>query len=249
MEEDKVLAKITRLLERGCTMLASHHDCGAPLFRCQGDIVCPVCSFEDESISAMREPASEAVSGEEERRSDLSRAQLLQMHETPSRRGIKKDRSDRSAERVEPDRSPERGQSDRSADMVESDRSPERGQPDRSADMVESDRSPERDQPDRSADMVESDRSPERDQPDRSADMVESDRSPERGQPDRSREGYQSIQDEVQFHSVENDLRSALLFRLHELTASLRAEQDLDKLKRLLDCLEALLRVLKSLPE
>ena len=177
MEEDEVLAKITKLLERGCTMLASHHDCGAPLFRCQGDIVCPVCSFEDESVSAMRGPASEAVSGEEERRSDLSRAQLLQMHETPSRRGIKKDRSDRSAER---------------------------GQPDRSAD---------------------------------------------RSQSDRSREGYPSILDEVQFHSVENELRSALLFRLHELTASLRGEQDLDKLKRLLDCLEALLRVLKSLPE
>ena len=177
MEEDEVLAKITKLLERGCTMLASHHDCGAPLFRCQGDIVCPVCSFEDESVSAMRRPASEAVSGEEERRQDLSRAQLMQIHETPSRRGIKKDRSDRSAEKVEPDQSAEIGQSD------------------------------------------------------------------------RSREGYPSIQDEVQFHSVENDLRSALLFRLHELTASLRAEQDLDKLKRLLDCLEALLRVLKSLPE
>ena len=177
MEEDEVLAKITKLLERGCTMLASHHDCGAPLFRCQGDIVCPVCSFEDESVSAMRGPASEAVSGEEERRQDLSRAQLMQIHETPSRRGIKKDRSDRSAEKVEPDQSAEIGQSD------------------------------------------------------------------------RSREGYPSIQDEVQFHSVENDLRSALLFRLHELTASLRAEQDLDKLKRLLDCLEALLRVLKSLPE
>jgi len=158
-------------------MLASHHDCGAPLFRCQGDIVCPVCSFEDESVSAMRRPASEAVSGEEERRQDLSRAQLMQIHETPSRRGIKKDRSDRSAEKVEPDQSAEIGQSD------------------------------------------------------------------------RSREGYPSIQDEVQFHSVENDLRSALLFRLHELTASLRAEQDLDKLKRLLDCLEALLRVLKSLSE
>ena len=177
MQEDEVLAKITKLLERGCTMLASHHDCGAPLFRCQGDIVCPVCSFEDESVSAMRRPASEAVSGEEERRQDLSRAQLMQIHETPSRRGIKKDRSDRSAEKVEPDQSAEIGQSD------------------------------------------------------------------------RSREGYPSIQDEVQFHSVENDLRSALLFRLHELTASLRAEQDLDKLKRLLDCVEALLRVLKSLPE
>ena len=177
MQEDEVLAKITKLLERGCTMLASHHDCGAPLFRCQGDIVCPVCSFEDESVSAMRRPASEAVSGEEERRQDLSRAQLMQIHETPSRRGIKKDRSDRSAEKVEPDQSAEIGQSD------------------------------------------------------------------------RSREGYPSIQDEVQFHSVENDLRSALLFRLHELTASLIAEQDLDKLKRLLDCLEALLRVLKSLSE
>ena len=195
MEEDEVLAKITKLLERGCTMLASHHDCGAPLFRCQGDIVCPVCSFEDESVSAMRRPASEAVSGEEERRQDLSRAQLMQIHETPSRRGIKKDRSDRSAEKVEPDQSAERGQ------------------------------------------------------PDRSSERVEPDQSAEIGQSDRSREGYTSIQDEVQFHSVENDLRSALLFRLHELTASLRAEQDLDKLKRLLDCLEALLRVLKSLSE
>ena len=195
MEEDEVLAKITKLLERGCTMLASHHDCGAPLFRCQGDIVCPVCSFEDESVSAMRGPASETVSGEEARRSDLSRAQLLQMHGTPSRRGIKKDRSDRSAERGEPDQSAERGQ------------------------------------------------------PDRSADRSQSDRSADRSQSDRSRERYPSILDEVQFHSVENDLRSALLFRLHELTASLRAEQDLDKLKRLLDCLEALLRVLKSLPE
>ena len=195
MQEDEVLAKITKLLERGCTMLASHHDCGAPLFRCQGDIVCPVCSFEDESVSAIRRPASEAVSGEEERSPDLSRAQLMQMHEMPSRWGIKKDRSDRSLERVEPDRSAERCQ------------------------------------------------------PDRSAERVEPGQSAEIGQSDRSREGYPSIQDEVQFHSVENDLRFALLFRLHELTASLRAEQDLDKLKRLLDCLEALLRVLKSLPE
>jgi len=25
-------------------MLATHHSCGAPLFRCKGKIVCPVCS-------------------------------------------------------------------------------------------------------------------------------------------------------------------------------------------------------------
>jgi len=47
MDEDEVLSKITKLLERGCTMLASHHDCGAPLFRCEGVVVCPVCSFAD----------------------------------------------------------------------------------------------------------------------------------------------------------------------------------------------------------
>jgi UPF0148 protein len=51
MDEDEVLSKITRLLERGCTMLAEHHDCGAPLFRCQGEVVCPVCSFVDEPDS------------------------------------------------------------------------------------------------------------------------------------------------------------------------------------------------------
>ena len=168
MQEDEVLAKITKLLERGCTMLASHHDCGAPLFRCQGDIVCPVCTFEDQSGSAKRGPVSEAVPSREKRRPDHSRAQLQQMHEMPLRRGIKKDGSDRSEEG---------------------------------------------------------------------------------GQPDRSRKGYPSIQDDVQFDSVKNDLRSALLLRLHELAASIRAEQDLDKLKQLLDCLEALLRVLKSLPE
>ncbi len=204
MQEDEVLAKITKLLERGCTMLASHHDCGAPLFRCQGDIVCPVCSFEDQSGSAKRGPVSEAVPSREKRRPDPSRAQLQQMHEMPLRRGIKKDGSDRSEERTQPYGSEEISQPDRSE---------------------------------------------ERAQPDGSEKRAQLDRSEEGGQPDRSREGYPSIQDDVQFDSVKNDLRSALLLRLHELTASIRAEQDLDKLKRLLDCLEALLRVLKSLPE
>jgi UPF0148 protein len=44
MNEEEKLKRITELLEKGCTMLASHHDCGAPLFRCKGEIVCPVCS-------------------------------------------------------------------------------------------------------------------------------------------------------------------------------------------------------------
>jgi UPF0148 protein len=44
LEEEEVLRMITKFLEQGCTMLATHHSCGAPLFRCKGRIVCPVCS-------------------------------------------------------------------------------------------------------------------------------------------------------------------------------------------------------------
>lgn len=45
-DENFKIQKITRLLERGGTMLASHHDCGAPMFRYQGKIMCPVCEGE-----------------------------------------------------------------------------------------------------------------------------------------------------------------------------------------------------------
>lgn len=44
--EDKV-QMITKLLEKGGTMLATHHDCGAPMFRYQGKVVCPVCDFQE----------------------------------------------------------------------------------------------------------------------------------------------------------------------------------------------------------
>ncbi len=37
-------------MEQGCTMLAQHHSCGSPLFRCKGNILCPVCSFETEKL-------------------------------------------------------------------------------------------------------------------------------------------------------------------------------------------------------
>jgi len=74
MDEDEVLSKITRLLEQGCTMLATHHDCGAPLFRCQGEVVCPVCSFPDKPNSSAKVQPS-GLSGEKlDERSDLDRA-------------------------------------------------------------------------------------------------------------------------------------------------------------------------------
>ena len=76
MDEDEVLSKITKLLEQGCTMLATHHDCGAPLFRCQGEVVCPVCSFAGEPNSPTKVQSS-GLSGEKlEERSNIGRAYL-----------------------------------------------------------------------------------------------------------------------------------------------------------------------------
>jgi UPF0148 protein len=41
--EEKDLQKVTKMLEHGGTMLAKHCDCGAPLFKYQGKVVCAVC--------------------------------------------------------------------------------------------------------------------------------------------------------------------------------------------------------------
>jgi UPF0148 protein len=56
LKEEEILEKMTRLLEQGCTMLATHHSCGAPLFRCKGKFVCPVCSFEGQAKPEISEP-------------------------------------------------------------------------------------------------------------------------------------------------------------------------------------------------
>ncbi len=62
MDEEEMLKRITRMLERGCTMLASHHDCGAPLFRCKGEIVCPVCTSDaDRTAEAGVETVSQGL--------------------------------------------------------------------------------------------------------------------------------------------------------------------------------------------
>ncbi len=47
-DSDEKIKKITMLLEKGGTMLATHHECGAPMFRFQGKIVCPVCDMQEE---------------------------------------------------------------------------------------------------------------------------------------------------------------------------------------------------------
>ena len=89
MNEDEILLRITKFLEQGCTMLATHHDCGAPLFRCHGEVVCPVCSVGTEQgstkeISRLRTAASqqpgalETPSGDIAPQDDLVQEDLVQ---------------------------------------------------------------------------------------------------------------------------------------------------------------------------
>ena len=154
MDEDEILSKITRLLERGCTMLASHHDCGAPLFRCQGEIVCPVCSFSQ--------------NGEEEELSPV---------------GI--ERSDLSVS-MEEKAAPERERHAAAEGERSSSLKPERAAAFASEGM------------------------------------------------DREAE-------------AKARLRASLIARLDELSGAIRSERDLDRLKKLLDCAEGLLSVLRFL--
>jgi UPF0148 protein len=73
MDEEEMLKRMTRFLEQGCTMLASHHDCGAPLFRCKGEIICPVCSPKEDKASAVSaKPISDTPLIQEEKREPVS---------------------------------------------------------------------------------------------------------------------------------------------------------------------------------
>lgn len=59
--EDKDLEKVTKMLERGGTMLAKHCDCGAPLFKYQGKVVCAVCDAKKQEHAQAQEQARLAV--------------------------------------------------------------------------------------------------------------------------------------------------------------------------------------------
>jgi UPF0148 protein len=164
MDEDEVLEKITRLLERGCTMLATHHDCGAPLFRCQGEVVCPVCSFADS------EPP------------------------TPSRQ--------EKAKTSQPSGPAGSGENEPSQEFAGFDAVKEPGMQRQVSPSIPP-----------------------------AAGSV-----PQVGQ-----------QAGLDLRRAEEDLRAALLRKLATLTRGLEEEQDLDKLKKQLDCVEGLLKVFRSL--
>ncbi len=54
--------------------MATHHDCGAPLFRYKGEVVCPVCSFEEVGARQVSSQAEKFAAESEERPSSKLRS-------------------------------------------------------------------------------------------------------------------------------------------------------------------------------
>ncbi len=65
-EKDKKVKRIARFLELGGTMLAEHCKvCGAPKFRYQGTVICPICDVREEGEETPApEPAAEVPAPE-----------------------------------------------------------------------------------------------------------------------------------------------------------------------------------------
>ncbi len=89
MDEEEMLKRITRLLEQGGTMLATHHSCGAPLFRYRGQVVCPVCSFGEGGA------AEDTAKGMKDESSGSDQGKVAQEEKMPTEESsIDKARSD-----------------------------------------------------------------------------------------------------------------------------------------------------------
>jgi UPF0148 protein len=65
-DKDKKVKRIARFLELGGTMLAEHCKvCGAPKFRYQGTVICPICDVrEEEEETPAPEPVAEVQAPE-----------------------------------------------------------------------------------------------------------------------------------------------------------------------------------------
>ncbi|MBN2110349.1 MAG: hypothetical protein JW705_04590 [Methanosarcinaceae archaeon] len=60
--EDDIISKISRMLEIGGTMLAQHCDvCGAPMFRYQGRVMCPVCESVNDPRARLQQKSEQKL--------------------------------------------------------------------------------------------------------------------------------------------------------------------------------------------
>jgi len=61
-DDDAKIRRISKLLELGGTMLAQHCDtCGSPLFRYQGQVLCPLCNVAEEGEEDQNEKVEEMI--------------------------------------------------------------------------------------------------------------------------------------------------------------------------------------------
>lgn len=92
-EKDKKVKRIARFLELGGTMLAEHCKvCGAPKFRYQGRVICPICDVQEEKETP--EPAAEVQAPEprpstEKDNSSLETKKRVQAHRQKPRFGLR----------------------------------------------------------------------------------------------------------------------------------------------------------------
>jgi len=177
MNEEEAIRRITKLLERGCTMLAAHHECGAPLFRCEGEVICPVCSFEKAAASSSTLAAGSGLAAPQE---VVGEARF----EGPNQ-----------------EKGPTRGEGE------------EVNFAQRAARW------------------------------NLSGDLKGRDASA----PKVSAEPQEEARPRDNLRAAEENIRDLLLRRLGALTEVTEKEQDLDRLKKQLECIEALVRVLKAL--
>lgn len=83
--DDESINKISRMLEIGGTMLAQHcAECGAPLFRYKGNVICPVCDTgpkpsvqAQEKIIEKKMDTSEFSSNTEDKQQVVSSVNVL----------------------------------------------------------------------------------------------------------------------------------------------------------------------------
>ena len=77
-EEDVKLDKIGKLLELGGTMLANHCECGAPLFRYHGNVICPICDSKSKGTIKSQSGTKEKNNMKPEDKSPLASGQVEQ---------------------------------------------------------------------------------------------------------------------------------------------------------------------------
>lgn len=104
MDEEEILDRITHLLEKGGTMLATHHDCGAPLFRFQGQVVCPVCSFSEQGQSSQMAQPDITPKATDSYRADEAAEPPRSSQSRPDESGVSDKARDRQAIGTYPDR-------------------------------------------------------------------------------------------------------------------------------------------------